>query len=1052
MKGDREKCLSCGMDDYMTKPVQGKPFIDICSKWVVISQGKVPIPEDTPGVGTRSLVVPSTASNNEIRKKSMKLPYDAISDAPAKSSNDNDIHLRKVSMTSSKPLDNSHSNPKVSGNENKKQVLGATSSSTLEAPEIFNMGMNEMDDMKIWAHLPAISSKSNNSRNNSVSTVKSSLSRNASVSKARSLSNAKLGDDVMSWNHELVPDTSSLRQVMVVDDSTANLMALKYTLQAKNLTVTVQSDGADAVAEMQRWAGSPEMPYGLILMDLHMPLCSGLKATALIRKHELETGQRYTPIVGVTANADTAGRPDPIEVQECIDEGMDALITKPATDEKLQEFLNRFIFVPVEEKPSPSPSSSISDHHIQGYTDAQKEAHQVDQEDPIDLGKALEMAHGDFSFVCELLQAFLPDCVEKLQEMFTAAWEDDGPTLKARAHTIKGAASVVGADSLVNAALQIESALREEPLSEGPMRCTPVLDTMLRIIRACVIFLNENDIPIDVTLPDLGEQEARIQDPRKQKMEQAAGSAGDRFEGSLDVVERPQRTEMNCLQPLDVEVALHHTGGDFKALTKLVRSFMAHTCNITKTLTTALDDSGDQNEPLTSSAIMLRLSCIRAMAAFVGAFQLEASCDDFERRLKMVSNTSGFAAAMAENVVQEVASLSLYLQAIGGEDESESDNGEVPIRSRSRRGSRGHESGAIVVGNTNEKSLVAWQDNSMKAQWLSPDCRIKGPELAAYSDMPQGWHVIVVDLEPITSAAICSLLHAAGYRTTEVGLGIDWSRMSADLVVTNLSPEMLIECTMRLRQVFPVWEVPLLALLPAGLESAPSLSEILGSHINDIITMPTDAAAMMRRVQMCVAAKVAWHLQAHLPNADLSTLSDDLAEQGEELMMLRSVPNQPDKDHDLQYTIDELREEISNLESQLMNDQRGNRENVARGVPELDFSVGRVSSRHRSHPNAPGGSVPPYTPRHGAASVEPLWQAQDTELWDFLCSVGLSHYAFCLETNAVQIDILSSMSDEELRDVGINAVGARIRIREALQGRRGFASMRGVSSRGSSWR
>jgi len=34
MKGDREKCLEAGMDDYITKPIKRELVFEILEKWI----------------------------------------------------------------------------------------------------------------------------------------------------------------------------------------------------------------------------------------------------------------------------------------------------------------------------------------------------------------------------------------------------------------------------------------------------------------------------------------------------------------------------------------------------------------------------------------------------------------------------------------------------------------------------------------------------------------------------------------------------------------------------------------------------------------------------------------------------------------------------------------------------------------------------------------------------------------------------------------------------------------------------------------------------------
>jgi CheY-like chemotaxis protein len=68
--------------------------------------------------------------------------------------------------------------------------------------------------------------------------------------------------------------------------------------------------------------------YGLILMDMQMPVMDGLEATRVIRKEDI----KQPIIIALTANAMTG------DEQECLQAGMDDYLSKPV---KLDELMNK---------------------------------------------------------------------------------------------------------------------------------------------------------------------------------------------------------------------------------------------------------------------------------------------------------------------------------------------------------------------------------------------------------------------------------------------------------------------------------------------------------------------------------------------------------------------------------------------------------------------------------------------------------------------------------------------------------------------------------------
>ncbi len=119
---------------------------------------------------------------------------------------------------------------------------------------------------------------------------------------------------------------ASLR-VLLVEDNAINQLLAKSILNNLGHRVETARDGREA---LDLFAAHP---WDLVLMDIHMPVMSGLDATRYIRQQEAPG--RHTPIIAITAGAMEADR------AACLAAGMDDYIAKPYKPQVLQELLER---------------------------------------------------------------------------------------------------------------------------------------------------------------------------------------------------------------------------------------------------------------------------------------------------------------------------------------------------------------------------------------------------------------------------------------------------------------------------------------------------------------------------------------------------------------------------------------------------------------------------------------------------------------------------------------------------------------------------------------
>ena len=136
---------------------------------------------------------------------------------------------------------------------------------------------------------------------------------------------------------------AALRQfaghVLLVEDNRVNQLVVQTLLVKRGVQVTLVGDGQQALDALM--ARQPVAPFDLVLMDLQMPVLDGCSATRALRDWEAQTGCARLPVAALTAGAFADDH------QQCMDAGMDEVLTKPIAKDALEAALARWLVAEV---------------------------------------------------------------------------------------------------------------------------------------------------------------------------------------------------------------------------------------------------------------------------------------------------------------------------------------------------------------------------------------------------------------------------------------------------------------------------------------------------------------------------------------------------------------------------------------------------------------------------------------------------------------------------------------------------------------------------------
>jgi PAS domain S-box-containing protein len=250
--------------------------------------------------------------------------------------------------------------------------------------------------------------------------------------------------------------------VLLVDDHPTNRQVIQRQLALAGYASETAEDGREG---LERWRGGR---YALVLSDVHMPHMDGYQLARAIRDEEARRGLARTPVVALTASALKG------EAERCLAAGMDDYMAKPVGVQTLGACLQRWL----PHTAAAEPVAAGEGAAIQAANNALAAAGaaplpQLVHPPALDPAVLDELTGGDDAEARALLDDFLSSVADDLGQLEACRGAGDLHGLTRQAHKIKGAARIVGAGELAEAAAQLEAVGRAGdwtgvlPLSAG---------------------------------------------------------------------------------------------------------------------------------------------------------------------------------------------------------------------------------------------------------------------------------------------------------------------------------------------------------------------------------------------------------------------------------------------------------------------------------------------------------------------------------------------------------------------------------------------------------
>jgi CheY-like chemotaxis protein/HPt (histidine-containing phosphotransfer) domain-containing protein len=214
-------------------------------------------------------------------------------------------------------------------------------------------------------------------------------------------------------------------RILVAEDNPTNQEVAGIILKKLGFSADLVANGLEALEALQQRA------YDLLLLDCEMPEMDGYETARRIRDPRTGARNPLIPIVALTADAISG------DAEKCFQAGMNDYLAKPVEPRHLAEILGKWLAAPA------APAGGKEVPRMQN----------VFRSDTL-----MARLSGDRELVRKVVAGFLSRLPQQVASLRQSVEKGDAQGTSLQAHTLKGAAATVAAESLRAVCCQLEDA------------------------------------------------------------------------------------------------------------------------------------------------------------------------------------------------------------------------------------------------------------------------------------------------------------------------------------------------------------------------------------------------------------------------------------------------------------------------------------------------------------------------------------------------------------------------------------------------------------------